>query len=71
MAEVNSLTLRVADLKIISSRRLSPRQAARPIQLESSQVRHIARREFRIDEIVWLYRSDLASRRAAEFPESI
>ncbi len=65
------IRLRIADLDIISSRKLSPHEVAQPIRLESSQVCRIARREFRIDEIALLYRSDLAPRRVAGFPEDI
>jgi hypothetical protein len=65
------LQMRAADIEIISLRRLLPSEVARLTQSEFPQVHHIARREFRIDEIALLYRSVLASRRAAEFPESI
>jgi hypothetical protein len=63
--------MREADIETISSRRLLPSEVARLTQSEFLQVRHIVRREFRIDEIALLYRSLLASRRVAEFPESI
>jgi len=42
-----TIRLRIADLDIISSRKLSPHEVAQPIRLESSQVCRIARREFR------------------------
>jgi hypothetical protein len=70
MAAFMPVQLRAGDLEIVSSARLSPFEVARLTQLESLQVDRIARREFRIDEIVLLYRSDLASIRAAESPEA-
>src|SRR5260370_40194463 len=52
MAETYSpVRLRTADLKIISSRQLSPHEVCPLIQVVPEQVESIARREFRIDEI--------------------
>jgi hypothetical protein len=72
MAEAFSpIQLRTADLEFISSRRLSPHEVARLIRLEPSQVHHIVRREFRIDEIQSHFLAALAWRHPVLFPEDV
>jgi hypothetical protein len=65
------IQLNATNLEIVSSRRLLPSEVARLTQLESLQADRIARREFRIYEIVSLYQAELALCRTAESPEAI
>jgi hypothetical protein len=54
------IRLRTTDLELIGSRRLSPHEVCQLTQVEDGQAQYIARREFRIDEIVSLYQFEPA-----------
>jgi uncharacterized protein YfkK (UPF0435 family) len=61
--------IRASELEFISSARFSPSEVAHLSQSELGQVRYIARREYRIEELRSLYQSVPAWHRSALSPE--